>query len=248
MGKVEPKIEFLVAGARQLGIILDPRQQSQFQNYLEILLEWNKRMNLVRFRTREELIRNHFLDSLWCTAGCSFENGRRVLDLGSGAGFPGIPLSISFPGLKVFLLEAQRKRCVFLREACRLLELSNCTILAGRAEKLAHLPHLRATFERVVVRALARLVVIVEFALPFLTCGGFLVALKGRDVEEELKEAGNALKILGGEIARVIPYRFPGETGRHVVVVHKTAQTPAPYPRRPGLPERRPLYGVQENV
>ncbi|NPV29393.1 MAG: 16S rRNA (guanine(527)-N(7))-methyltransferase RsmG [Firmicutes bacterium] len=241
--KVDQELEVLAAGARELGIVLGPEQQDQFRRYAELLLEWNKKTNLVRIKSLAELFRNHFLDSLWCAAGCAFRDGHRLLDLGSGAGFPGIPLKISFPGVRVFLLEAQRKRCAFLQEVCRALELDACTVLAGRAEDLGRLPGLRAAFDRVVVRALARLPVILELGLPFLLPGGLLVALKGRDVERELEEARAALEVLGGEVARVIPYRFPGEVGRHVVTVRKVAPTPDGYPRRAGIPARRPLCG-----
>lgn len=241
---MDQELEILVAGARELGIVLGPEQQGQFCLYAELLLEWNKKTSLVRIRSLAELFRSHFLDSLWCAAGCAFRDGHRLLDLGSGAGFPGIPLKISFPGVQVFLLEAQRKRCAFLREVCRALELDTCTVLAGRAEDLGRLPGLRAAFDRVVVRALARLPVVLELGLPFLQPGGLLVALKGRDVERELEEARAALEVLGGEVARVVPYRFPGEVGRHVVVIGKVAPTPDGYPRRAGLPARRPLGGA----
>ncbi len=234
-------IQELVAGARGLGIELSPEQQRQFQEYADLLLEWNRRVNLVRVRGREELMRAHMLDSLWCSAATDLRENLRLLDIGSGAGFPGIPLRICFPGTRLYLLESQQKRSLFLAEAISRLGLENCKVLTGRAEELARKETYRESFACVVARALAPMTVLAELALPFVATGGHLIALKGSSAGEEIAEASYALELLGGVVERVITYRFPGEKGRNVVSIKKVAPTPEHYPRRSGMPAKRPL-------
>jgi 16S rRNA (guanine527-N7)-methyltransferase len=235
------EIKELVAGARGLGIEIGPVQQRQFQDYADLLLEWNRRMNLVRVRGREELMRAHMLDSLWCSSAIDLRGNLRMLDIGSGAGFPGIPLRICFPELKLFLLESQQKRSLFLAEAIRRLGLDNSMVLTGRAEELARKETYRESFACVVARAVAPMTVLAELAIPFVAKGGQLIALKGGTAEEEIAGAAYAVEQVGGVIERVIPYRFPGENGRSVISIKKVVPTPERYPRRSGIPAKRPL-------
>lgn len=243
MGEIlmDDDIEVLVAGARGLGIELSQEQQRQFQEYADLLLEGNRRMNLVRVHGREELMQAHMLDSLWCSAAADLRENLRLLDIGSGAGFPGIPLRICFPELKLDLLESQQKRSLFLSEAIKRLGLENCKVLAGRAEDLARNETNRESFDCVVARALAPMTVLAELAIPFVAMSGHLIALKGGSAGVEIAEASYALELLGGALERVIPYRFPGENGRNVVSIKKVTPTPENYPRRSGIPAKRPL-------
>lgn len=235
------EIDVLINGARGLGIEMSLRQKEQFQGYYHLLREWNQKINLVSLRGSEELFRSHFLDSLWCSRGYDLQPPMRVLDLGSGAGFPGLPIKICYPQLDMVLLEARRKKCLFLQEAIRVLGLKNCQVIHGRAEEFGHLPEYREKIQCVVARALAAIPVLVELSLPFLELQGCLAALKGRAVEEEINASRAVIKMLGGELDQVIPYRLDDEEGRHLVVIKKTKSTPLIYPRRAGIPAKRPL-------
>jgi 16S rRNA (guanine527-N7)-methyltransferase len=234
-------LQGLVTGARGLGIELSVKQKQQFIDYANLVLEWNQRINLVRVRDYEELMRLHMLDSLWCREAKDLGSVRRLLDIGSGAGFPGIPLKICFPETSLYLLESQKKRCLFLQEAVKKLELLNCQILTGRAEELAHDKSYREMFDCVVSRALAPMATLVELTLPFVMLDGHLIALKGSFAREETVEAAYSLNVLGGTVEQVIPYCFLGEKGRNVVGIKKIAPTPEQYPRRSGIPAKRPL-------
>jgi 16S rRNA (guanine527-N7)-methyltransferase len=181
------------------------------------------------------------LDSLWCSSVIDLKEAAPLLDLGSGAGLPGIPLKICFPEASLSLLESQQKRCLFLKEAISRLELEDCEVLNGRAEDLAHERNYREKFGCVTSRALAQMSTLAELALPFVAQDGHLVALKGSAAEEEIVKASYALDLMGGVVERVITYHFPGEKGRNVVSVKKIKPTPENYPRRPGIPTKRPL-------
>lgn len=246
MEQTEESLQELVEGARELGVEIDRERQQQLADYADLLLDWNQRINLVRVNSREELLRAHLLDSLWCSAAVDLRGELRLLDIGSGAGFPGIPLQISWPALRVSLLESQQKRSLFLAEAVRRLGLANCTVLTGRAESLARERAYREAFDCAVARAVASLAVLVELALPFVAPGGRFVALKGSAAWAEISDAEYALQQLGGAVERVIPYRFPGEQGRNVVCIKKVASTPERYPRRIGIPAKRPLLARRD--
>lgn len=240
------EMEVLMEGARILGILLDEEKQKQFVKYALLIEEWNKRVNLVRFQERIDLFRSHFLDSLWCSMGCELDNSLKLLDIGSGAGFPGIPLKICFPGINLVLLEAQKKRCIFLEKIVENLKLERCSVINSRAEEIAHDEKYRDAFDCVVIRALSRLPVLLELGLPFLTIGGKLVALKGRVVDMEIELSRYACRMLGGELSAIIPYKLRDEEERHVVVYKKIKETPHRYPRRPGIPQKKPLVIEKE--
>ncbi|HHW40180.1 MAG TPA: 16S rRNA (guanine(527)-N(7))-methyltransferase RsmG [Syntrophomonadaceae bacterium] len=240
------KIKILEQGAEKLGILIDEEKCRKFCEYAMLIKDWNKRMNLVSFREMEDLYRSHFLDSLWCMKGIDFHNGMKMIDIGSGAGFPGIPLKICFPGIELVLIEAQKKRCLFLKETIEKLNLDRCLVINGRAEEMAHAGIYREAFDCAAVRALSRLPVLLELGLPFLKTGGRLVALKGRDVDIEIESSRYACMILGGELVAKIPYKLKDWERRHVVVYQKIKETPYRFPRRPGIPQKKPLVKEKE--
>lgn len=230
----------LLEGGAALGLDLEPHLPA-FARLYELLMEANRRMNLTALRTEREVVVKHFLDSLTLLTLPLWEGPLRVLDLGTGAGFPGLPLKIVRPDLEITLLDATRKKVAFVAEAVAALGLKGAHPLWGRAEALAHGEH-REAYARVVARAVAPLCVLAELGLPFLAVGGRMVAQKGPRVEEELAPLPRALALLGGRLEGVHPQSLPllGEV-RNLVVLGKEAPTPTRYPRRPGIPEKHPL-------
>jgi 16S rRNA (guanine527-N7)-methyltransferase len=242
----------LAEGGRLLGLSLTPAQLQTFQRYADQLLEWNRRFNLTAVTDPEQVEVRHFLDSLSCLLALRAVSSEAVptwlsrsllaLDIGTGAGFPGLPLKIVWPNLRLALLESRRKKVRFLEHIVADLGLSTVFALHGRAETWAHEADHREAYDLVLVRAVAEMPVLLEYALPFCRRGGMVVAQKGEAATAEAIASQRALAILGGELRRIVPVEIPGlaET-RHITVVEKTAQTPARYPRRPGMPRKRPL-------
>ncbi len=238
------KPDLLLAGADALGIALTDAQQSAFARYHHALADWNRRVNLTSVDGWEEVQTVHFLDSLSVAAALPPEvlDGGRILDVGSGAGFPGLSLKIAFPGLRVALLESVGKKAAFLRAVVDILGLHDTEVLHGRAEDLAHRPELREAFDAVLARGLAAMPVLAELTLPFARTGGVVVAQKKGDVAAELDEAAEAVRLLGGGPLDVRWLRMPGlPDERALVSSPKVAPTPDQYPRRPGMPRKRPL-------
>ncbi len=235
--------------AAALGVVLDAHQIAQFRAYYEMLQEWNERTNLTAIADYWGVLTKHFLDSLSCALALDFPPGdTRLIDVGSGAGFPGLPLKIAFPEIHVTLLEATSKKTEFLHAVVDHLRLSDVTILTTRAEEAAHNPIHREAYDVAVARALAAMPVLVELCLPFVRCGGRLIAQKGDPPAVELTAAQEALRILGGQLDRIQPVCVPGlDAIRHLVIIDKVATTPARYPRRSGVPSRRPL-GVRRGT
>ena len=236
--------ERLLAGAADLGIALTEAQQSAFVRYFHALADWNRRVNLTSVDDWEGVQTVHFLDSLSVAAALPREtlDGGRVLDVGSGAGFPGLPLKIAFPGLRVALLESVGKKAAFLCAVVDLLALHDVEVLHGRAEELAHRPELRETFDAVLARGLAKMPVLAELTLPFARTGGIVVAQKKGDVTAELAEAAEAVRLLGGGPLATRWLRLRGVPDeRALVCAPKIAPTPDRYPRRAGVPRKRPL-------
>ncbi|KUK32285.1 MAG: Ribosomal RNA small subunit methyltransferase G [Thermoanaerobacterales bacterium 50_218] len=212
-----------------------------FLKYIELLDQWNSKCNLIKIRDHLELVEYHFLDSLQILRTCSWEGRLRVVDIGTGAGFPGVPLKICLPNLEMYLVEAQRRRCVFLQQLIEELNLTGCYLLCNRAEILAHNLEYRAAFDRVVVRAVSSLPVVLELGLPFLKEGGFLVAMRGVEVQDEINKSSRALSLLGGEVNKIVEYQVGERRPHHLLIVRKVFATPPKYPRRPGIPQKRPL-------
>jgi 16S rRNA (guanine527-N7)-methyltransferase len=225
-----------------LGIELDRRQLHAFRTYADELLEWNERFNLTAITDRAEIETKHFLDSLTCLLAMNKPPKGSLIDVGSGAGFPGLPVKIACPGLKVTLVEATGKKAEFCQHIIRRLGLKDVEAVHGRAEDLSREEQRRQAYDWAVARAVARLPVLVEYLLPFLRIGGRAIALKGETGPAEAHHAEGAIRLLGGRVERVLPVELPGvvET-RYVVRVHKIAATPLEYPRRAGIPGKRPL-------
>ena len=240
----ERGLGLLEAGALRLGLPWGPREEALFLRYSQALEEWNRRVNLTAVTGWEEVQRVHFLDSLTVALALSQEvrRGGRVIDLGTGAGFPGIPLKIAFPGLALALVESVGKKVAFLRFLVAHLRLERVQVWQGRAEDLGRCPELREAFDGVTARALGPMPVLAELALPFARVGGLMVAQKKGDFREELEAALEGLALLGGRLEEVRWLQVPelGEP-RALVVVKKVSPTPERFPRRPGVPAKRPL-------
>jgi 16S rRNA (guanine527-N7)-methyltransferase len=214
----------------------------KLQVYLSMLREWNQKLNLTAVEAPQEIIIKHFLDSLSCRLVVRMEEQESLLDMGSGAGFPGLPLKIVAPRAALTLADSLAKRVAFLERVIARLSLSGARAMHARAEELGHDPAFRESFTLVTARAVARLNTLVEYTLPFVKVGGHCVAMKGPDPQAEIAEAERAIQTLGGEVAEVRELRLPVvDVGRSLILIRKVAPAPAEYPRRPGTPAKRPL-------
>lgn len=227
--------------AEALGAPLQPEQIAQFQQYEALLLEWNERMNLTAVRQPADIRIRHFLDSLSCVSVMGELNGRCLIDVGTGAGFPGLPLKIIFPQLKLTLVESVAKKGQFLQAVVAGLGLTDVTILAERAEVLGQQPQHRQRYDWAVARAVAELRVLAEYLLPLCRVGGQALAQKGENAAQETAVASEAITILGGGSPQITLAPSPPERPHYLVVVPKVKATPAAYPRRPGMAGKRPL-------
>ena len=234
--------EILAARAAEAGIPLTAEQIGQFSVYNEMLLDWNTRMNLTALTAPEDVAVKHIIDSLTAYDAARFDGARTLIDVGTGAGLPGIPLAVYAPHLTVTLLDALNKRVRFLTEVTAAMGLQNVRCIHARAEEAARTAEHRAAYDIAVSRAVARLPVLLEYTLPFVRVGGTLLALKGRAYAEEQKEARRAAEVLGGGRITARPVHLPGlDDVRAILTVTKERQTPAIYPRGGGAPARRPL-------
>jgi len=238
-------MEKLKAGAQKLGLHLSPEQLEQFNIYYYELVDWNQRVNLTSITGYEEVQVGHFLDSLTVTLALKPTVGDKsfgVVDVGTGAGLPGIPLKILLPDVKLVLLEATAKKANFLRHLIAKLGLDDVEVVVGRAEELAHDARYREKFELVLSRAVAPLPTLVELTLPFCAVGGSFVAQKKGVIDPEVDKASKAITVLGGNLRQVkgIDLEEFGDK-RWLVVVDKIMPTPQQYPRRPGMPAKRPI-------
>ena len=234
--------EILAARAAEAGIPLTAEQIGQFSVYHEMLLDWNTRMNLTALTAPEDVAVKHIIDSLTAYDAALFDGARTLIDVGTGAGLPGIPLAVYAPHLTVTLLDSLNKRVRFLTEVIAAMGLQNVRCIHARAEEAARTAEHRAAYDIVVSRAVARLPILLEYTLPFVRVGGTLLALKGRAYAEEQQEARRAAEVLGGGRITARPVHLPGlDDVRAILTVTKERQTPAAYPRGGGAPTRRPL-------
>ena len=222
------------------------RQVKQFELYYQELIEWNRKINLTAITDYSSVQVKHFLDSLTITLALTGEEAEKpdfnIVDIGTGAGFPGLPLKIIFPQLRLVLIEPTTKKTAFLHHLIRKLELENVEVLNSRAEEAAHLPPYREQFSLVLSRAVAPLPALVELTLPFCRIGGRFVAQKKGELDQEIDGAEKAIATLGGKLDQVKKIEL-GEFDdvRYLVIIDKIYPTPGKYPRRPGLPRRRPI-------
>ncbi len=243
MEKPETKnTSIIVDGCKALGISLSEEQISQFIRYYEMLYEKNKVMNLTAVTEWNEVQTRHYLDSLLLASVMDLTGEKRVLDLGTGAGFPGIPLKIAFPNLNIVLADSLNKRILFLNDVITELKLEGIETVHSRAEDLGRRNGYRESFDLVVSRAVANLSSLSEYCLPFVKTGGSFISYKSTDIDIEVSEARRAIKILGGKEPVVLNRTLPGsDTERSFVMIKKERTTPAKYPRKAGTPAKDPL-------
>ena len=226
----------------ELGIELTEKQHEQFDKYYELLVEWNKVMNLTGITEYDEVNEKHFVDSLALIKAANVENFEKIIDIGTGAGFPGIPLKIAFPHLKVTLLDSLNKRVKFLNAVIEELGLEDIETLHGRAEDFARKEGYREGFDLCVSRAVANLSTLSEYCLPYVKKGGMFIPYKSGSIDDELAQAKKAVSILGGNVKDVVRFELPGtEIGRAFVLIDKVKNTGKKFPRKAGLPSKEPL-------
>ena len=237
----------LAERAKEISVPLSAENISAFSKYTNLLREWNKKMNLTNIIDDEGIAMRHFIDSLTLVSHLQDEQKKQkkedlqLLDVGSGAGMPGIPLRLAMPELKVTLLDSLKKRIGFLEHACDSLSLKDVRFIASRAEDAGRLKQYREQFDVVTARAVAELQVLLEYCMPFVKTGGIFLAMKSQ-VEEEANAARKAIVLLGGTIEEMHSFVLPGtDTERTIVVIRKLRNTPPSYPRKAGTPKKRPL-------
>ncbi len=232
----------LEQGCEQIGISLNEEQKQQFIAFYEYLVEKNKVMNLTGITEFQEVLVKHFLDSLACVKAVDMKKVTTVMDIGTGAGFPGVPLKIAFPHLEACLLDSLKKGVNFLEETFALLKLQNITAIHGRAEEFAKNKSYRETYDLCVSRAVSNLATLSEYCLPYVKVGGKFISYKSGTVQEEAEQAEKAVRILGGKIQDVVYFNLPdSEIQRSLVVIEKIKPTPGKYPRKAGTPLKEPL-------
>ena len=235
-------MDLLLKGAPRLGLELGNREIEQFLRYKELLKEWNTKINITAITDDEEIDVKHFLDSLTPFIAGIFSDDKKVIDIGTGGGFPGLPLKIVNPSLQVTLLDSLNKRIKFLNEVISNLALDGIEAIHGRAEELSNKPIYREQYDVCISRAVASLDTLSEYCIPFVKVGGHFISMKGPDVEEELKSSQNAIKILGGKIIEKKLVQIPESDIIHsLIIIEKIRETPTKYPRAGGKPKKNPL-------
>lgn len=226
----------------KIGITLSEKQISQFMTYYDLLVEWNSFMNLTAITEFNEVIDKHFIDSLAICEYVDFKNGDSLIDIGTGAGFPGIPLKIVFPELRITLLDSLNKRIKFLDTVIESLGLENVETIHGRAEDFAKQQSYREKYDFVISRAVANLATLSELCIPFAKEDKYFVSYKAEKCNEELEEAKKAISILGGKVEKQIEYKLPDtDMNRNLLLIKKVKSTPKKYPRKAGTPAKEPI-------
>lgn len=226
----------------EIGVKLDDIQKQQFLKFYELLVEWNKVMNLTGITEYEEVNEKHFVDSLSIVKAVDMNQVKSVIDIGTGAGFPGIPLKIAFPHLKVVLLDSLNKRIKFLNTVIEELGLENIETIHGRAEDFAKQAEYREQFDLCVSRAVANLATLSEYCIPYVKRDGLFVPYKSGEIDQEVEQSKKAVHVLGGKIENVVKFQLPGtEIGRSFVNIKKVQNTAKRFPRKAGLPAKEPI-------
>lgn len=234
--------DVLTQSANEYGLQLTEQQIDNYNSYFETLIEWNEKINLTAITDPQDVAIKHMIDSLSCYNEEIFKKGSAVIDVGTGAGFPGLPLKIYRPDIKLTLFDSLNKRILFLQAVAEQLGINDISFVHSRAEDGGKSKQFREKYDIAVSRAVARLNVLCEWCLPFVTVGGFFIALKGSQYSQELDEAKGAIRLLGGEIAKIEKIKLPGiDDVRAVIYIKKIKRTPPAYPRRPGSAEKNPL-------
>lgn len=246
--KQEYNVTFFEKDLQDLNIQLSDKQIDQFLNYYELLVDWNQRMNLTAITQYDEVLKKHFIDSLSLVKAYDLptllsgeNNSIKMIDVGTGAGFPGLALKIAFPGLEVTLLDSLNKRILFLNEVIGALGLTGVIAVHGRAEDFAL--HSREQFDLCVSRAVANLSTLLEYCLPFVKVGGKFISYKSEKISEEMEAAGKAISVLGGEVYGQEEFYLPdSDIYRNLFIINKVKATPKKYPRKAGLPGKDPIH------
>lgn len=232
--------EKMQENSKVLGFNFSVEQLEKFYKYMNLLIEWNEKMNLTAITEPNDIILKHFIDSI--TINKYIENNAKVVDVGTGAGFPGIPLSIIRTDLQITLVDSLNKRLIFLQEIKKELELKNIDIVHARVEEIGQNKNYRETFDIATSRAVANLSTLSEYLVPLVKIKGKCVCMKASDAEEEIKQAENAVNILGGKIVKVEKFNLPNsDIGRTIIIINKEKSTNGKYPRKPGTPSKEPL-------
>lgn len=232
----------LLEGLAKWNITLTIEQQKQFEAYYDLLVEWNSFMNLTGITEYEEVLVKHFLDSLALFHEHPYKKPCSLMDMGTGAGFPGIPLKIVYPEIKVTLVDSLNKRINFLNEVIKQLELTNIEAIHARAEELVRKEEYREQYDFVVSRAVARTVSLAELCIPYVKVGGYFIPYKSGNIQEELEEATHALSVLGAKCESIKSFTVPNsDLQRSLLIIKKTKNTPKAYPRAGGKPLKAPL-------
>lgn len=236
------KLDSFLKDLEELQISLSEKQLLQFMTYYEMLVEWNQVMNLTAITDFDEVMKKHFIDSISLIKAYDVSSSVSVIDIGTGAGFPGIPLKIAFPNLKITLLDSLNKRVNFLQAVIDELGLHDIEAIHGRAEDFAKKGKLREQYDLCVSRAVANLSTLSEYCLPYIKVGGKFISYKSEKITEESEDAKNAISILGGKIENQIEFVIPNsDIYRNLFVIKKCKETPNKYPRKAGLPAKEPL-------
>lgn len=220
---------------------IDDNKIQKFYDYMNLLVEWNKKINLTAITEEKDIILKHFVDSL--TVLKYIKENKSIVDVGTGAGFPGIPLAIMNDSLKITLVDSLNKRINFLNEVCSKIKLKNTKAIHSRAEEFGQDNNYRESYDIAISRAVANLTVLAEYLLPLVKVGGKIICMKGPDIEEELKQAKSAIDILGGKFERCDNFCLPkSDISRNIIIINKIKETPKKYPRKAGTPAKTPLF------
>ena len=233
--------KLMIEYGKEINIVFTEEQLQKFYQYMNLLIEWNEKINLTAIVEPKEIILKHFIDSL--TIIKYIEPNKSVIDIGTGAGFPGIPVKIMREDLDITLLDSLNKRIHFLNEVIQKLELKNITAIHARIEEFAKNKQYREAFDVATSRAVANLTTLSEYMLPMVDLKGMAICMKGSEINEEVSKSKNSIKLLGGKIDKIEEFTLPkSDNGRNLILIKKERQTPGKYPRKPGIPSKEPLY------